>query len=261
MKIDFLECVNKLVENVEETTGKDVKIFENSNQASMVESKTARTGDDFHLISISPNRTPVMNHIVASKLIQILRTYKCNPQDRVMAVAYQEHINSARMDISPETVSKPHLEIALNDPSLTSTWVLSLINQLISQPVNINIEKVIFNDFPELREFQKSIISNQFRDFNATLKKEIEKISPSIIYETSAIMNYIYLKSMDDLIGSDYIDNLNYIVRAKRSQKLYEYTKDNLMNKFTSDISTINYWAKSLRLTNWFTWVDFENID
>lgn len=261
MAIKLLKCVNDLISQVEELTGKEVKIFENPNQTSMVQSKTARKGDDAHLISISPNYTEVVNHIVASKLIQILRTFECHEENRVMAVAYQEHINNARMDISPETMTKPHLEIALNDPSLTSTWVLSLINQLISQPVNINIEKIIYNEYPELREYQKSIISDQFKDFNATLKKEVENISPSLIYESSAIMNYIYLKSMDELIGSDFIGDLNYIVKARRSQKLFEYTKENLINTFSSDVSIINHWAESLKLTNWFTWIDFEDID
>ena len=258
MKLEIMDPVNGLPEMVKEETGKEVLLFENRDMASMLEVKTARNSDKNHLMAYSDKFTPEINHLIASKAIQILRTFREKPENRKIAVAYQEHINNARMSIASETLRKPHIQMALNDHNLTSTWVLSLVNQLISQPVNIHIESEIFNNYPDLREFQQKIIGNQFNDFKMTLSKEVEELSPSVIYNSSAIMNYVYLKFMDRITGSDFIGKLDYVVKKNKSEKLFEYTLANIDDSISSDIKIIDHWAESLNISNWYTWVDFE---
>ncbi len=259
MELNILDSVLKLLDRVKEETGKEVLLFENEQMSTMLEVKTARESDENHLMAYSPNFTPEINHLIAAKALQILRIYREKSENRKIAVAYQDHLNSARSSIALETIRKPHLEVVLNDHNLTSTWVLSLINQLISQPVSINIEREIYKNYPELREYQKSVIDAQFKDFNLTLSKEVEELSPAIIYNSSAIMNYVYLRSIDDITGSDFIGNLNYIVKKHKCETLYEYTKNNLKNSVGSDITMVNYWAEFLQITEWFTWTDFES--
>lgn len=259
MKLKILSSVLELLETVKKETGKEVLIFENDKLSTMVEAKIAKACDKNHLIAYSPNHTPDINHLIASKAIQMLRVYKAPLKSRKTAVAYQEHLNSARMSLALEVEKKPHLQVVLNDHNLTSTWVLSLINQLISQPVNINIEKELYESFPELREYQKNVIAAQFKDFNLTLSEEVERLSPSIIYNTSAIMNYVYLKSIDDFANTGFVDNLNYIVKKNKCDSLYKFTSENLNNSLESDIETINYWADFFKISSWYTWSDFES--
>lgn len=258
MKLKIMDSVNNLLDRVKEETGKEVLLFENNQISTMLEVKTAREGDKNHLMAYSPNHTPEINHLIATRALQILRIYREKPENRKTAVAYQNHLNDARMSIALEVDRKPHLKVALNDYELTSTWILSLINQLISQPANINIEREIYTDFPDLREYQTTVISSQFKDFNLTLSKEVENLSPSVIYNTSAIMNYVYLKSIDDITGSTYINDLNYIVKRSRSEALYEYTKNNLKDSIKSDREIIDYWADFFKISSWFTWVNFD---
>lgn len=259
MDLKILPSVMKLLDQVKEETGKEVLLFENDKQSSMLEVKTAREADQNHLMSFSSNYTPEINHLIAAKAIQILRIYREEPNKRKIAVAYQDHLNCARSSIALESQIKPHLQVVLNDHNLTSTWVLSLINQLISQPVNINIEREIYRDYPELRGFQKSVIEAQFRDFNLTLSEEVQSLSPAVIYNSSAIMNYVYLKSIDDITGTSFINDLNYIVKKNKCESLYNYTKTNLKNRVSSDIDMVNYWADFLNITQWFTWIGFED--
>ena len=258
MKLELLDSVSGLLEKVKKETGKEVLLFENKDMASMLEVKTARKGDENHLMAYSNKFTPEINHLIAAKSIQILRTFREKPENRMIAVAYQEHLNNARMSIAVEAETKPHLQIVLNDHNLTSTWVLSLINQLISQPANIIVEREIYRNYPELREFQKTLITNQFNDFNLTLSEEVETLSPNVIYNSSAIMNYVYLKCMDDITGSNFISNLNYIVKKNKCEKLYEYTKEHSIDSLSGDIKMVDYWAKYLDLSNWYNWIDFE---
>lgn len=260
MGLQLLGCVDEILCRVKEETGKEVLLFENSEMASMIEVKTARKDDDNHLIAYSSNYTPEINHLIAAKAIQILRIYKEKPDNRKMAVAYQEHINNAKMSIALEVDRKPHLQVALNDAALISTWAISLVNQLISQPVSINVERIIYNNYPELRELQQKVIGNQMKDFNATLSKEVEGLSPGIIYNGSAVMNFVYLKSMDDITGSDFIGDLKYIVKKSRSHELYNYTSDNLKDSLVSDKAMIDYWANYLNISQWYTWTGFEDI-
>lgn len=255
MELELLDCVTELLEKVKIETGKEVLVYENDQVSSMVEAKTATKDDDNHYIAYSPNYTPEINHLIASKAIQFLRVYRIDSSKRKSAVAYQEHLNNGKMGIALEVDRKPYLKIALNDPQLTSTWILSLVNQLISQPVNINIEREIYNNYPELRAYQLNVVKSQFDDFNLTLSKEVEEISPSIIYNSSAIMNYVYLKSIDTITGSNFISKLNYIVKGNRSETLYNYTLENLENSVESDYKVIDYWANYLNIDSWYQWV------
>ncbi len=256
MAIKLLESVNKLIATAESLSGKGIRIFENNDQIPLLEILTPKERDNFIYISCKKNPPIEVNHLLASRLLQIIRSYSADEIDRKTGVAYEEHLINAKMAMSIETPIKPHLEIALNDDKISSTWILSLINQLISQPVSINIERIIFKDYPELRKLQFLLAEKQFKDFNATLTREMEKLSPSIIFETSAIMNYVYLRSLDDLIGSNFINKLNFIVKPVKSVKLYEYTRDNLKNTLISDTEITNYWANFLGLENWFKWDD-----
>lgn len=254
MSVEFLKPVWDILEKIREVSNKEVILVENSDMAAAVEAKIAGEGDDNHYISFSPKAGPVINHTVAAKALQILRVCKTPVEERKTAVAYQEHLNTARMSMALEVQKKPHLQIAMNDHHMTSTWILSLINQLISQPASINVEREIYNSYPELHEFQRESIDAQFRDFNLTLSKEVEELSPSIIYNSSAIMNYVFLRHMDDIIGSDYISGLNYVVKKIRSEKLYNYTKENLKDSVISDKEIIDYWAETLGIKDWYLW-------
>jgi len=260
VNLTLLESVSDLLNLVKKETGKEVVIVKDSSLKSLVEAKTARKNDVNHIIKYSGKSSPDLNYIIATKAIQMLRIYRTLPEKRVFPVAFQNHLNNARMGIALEVDLKPHLKVVLNDHNLTATWILSLINQLTSQPVNINIEKEIYSNFPELRESQNRVISKQFTDFNMTLSKEVENLSPSIIYNSSAIMNYVYLKSIDDISGSEFISNLNYIVKRHKCDKLYEYTKNNLVDSVESDVLMIKYWADFFNMSQWFTWIDFEDL-
>lgn len=257
MSLELYCSVLELLDRVEKVTGKEVLVYKMDGLSTMIDSKTAREGDEKHYIVYSPNYTVEINHLVASKAIQMIRLYQYSPEKRKMAVAYKEQLNNGKMAIASEIERKPHLKVAVNDEQLTSTWILSLINQLVSQPVSINIEREIYNDFPDLRELQQKVIGAQFDDFNKTLSKEVENLSPSIIYNSSAIMNYVYLRSIDDITGSGFIDRLNYVVKKSRSEALYDYTKENLENSILSDYEMIDYWAEKLGLSQWYLWSDF----
>lgn len=255
MSLQLIESVLKLLDRVKDETGKEVLLFENKTMASMIEAKIAKKNDKNHLIAYSSKYTPEINHLIASKALQILRINKVPSEKRKTAVAYQDHLNNARMSIALEVERKPHLKVVLNDPQLTSTWILSLINQLISQPADINIEAQIYKDFPELREYQHNVIAAQFKDFNQTLSKEVEELSPSVIYNSSAIMNYVYLKSIDRITGSDFVNNLNYIVKKNRCESLYNYTYEHLKDTVISDIEIIDYWADFFKIKEWYNWI------
>lgn len=259
MSLQLLESVLNLLDRVKDETGKEVLLFENKTMASMIEAKIAKKGDKNHLIAYSSKYTPEINHLIASKALQILRINKIPLNKRKTAVAYQDHLNNARMSIALEVDRKPHLKVVLNDPQLTSTWILSLINQLISQPADINIEREIYENYPELRVYQHNVIAAQFKDFNQTLSEEVEELSPSVIYNSSAIMNYVYLKSIDSIIGSDFINNLNYVVKKNRCETLYTYTYENLKDDVTSDMEMIDHWADFFKIKEWYQWIGSED--
>lgn len=258
MSLELIDSVKALTEEVRKATGKEIVFTEDKEMVSMAELRMARSSEENHVIRYASSPSEDINYVVACKCKQILKTWDAEPQERLVPVTYQNNINNARMNIALEAEVRPYLSPVLNDINLISTWVLSLINQVISQPADLMVEVSVYNEYPELREFQKKALENQFRDFTASLSKEVESLSPGIIFNSSAIMNYVYLHILDDNIGTDFITRLERVVKKRRSRTLYEYTKENLKDSLADDHKMINYWAGFLGITDWFEWTQMD---
>lgn len=254
------KSVNSIIKKVESETGKKVELTPVKGMQTMAEVKIARKHNDFHSIYYNADSPEEINHLIGCKCIQIIRTFETPEVNRFMGVSYQENINNAKMQIEAEAGVKPELREVLNNNELVSSWILGVINQVISQPADIVVEKIIFDEYEDLRKLQKNVLEKQFKDYITTLNPQVRDLSPSVVFDASAIMNYVYLRILDDYLGTDFTVRTEHTYKRKRSEALYDFTKANTGGDTEQDRIVIDHWAEKLKIRSWYDWGDFEDV-
>jgi hypothetical protein len=80
-------------------------------------------------------------------------------------------------------------------------WITGFIQQLTNLPVDYYIEAWIFNEYPELREFQVSSIHVSYTRAAQGLDPKIKKMVPDLLYKGSNAMNYAFFKKTGSING------------------------------------------------------------
>ncbi|MBN2658287.1 MAG: hypothetical protein JXR86_14600 [Spirochaetales bacterium] len=256
----LFKSVQGILDSVKVKTGKEALLVPVQGMATMAEVKIARKHNDAHRIFYNSDSPDEVNHLIGCKCLQIIRTFEVPGENRLMGVSYQDNYNNARMQIEAEANVKPELREVLNNNELVSSWVLGLINQLISQPADLVVEKMLYETCPDLRELQKNVLEKQFVDYTMTLNPQVRDLSPSVVFDASAIMNYVYLRILDDEIGTDFTARTEHVYKKKRAEALYEFTKANTGGTVEQDRLIIDHWAEKLKIRTWYEWADFEDV-
>ena len=258
--LKLYDSVNEIIKKVHIETGKAVVLTPVKGLGTMAEVKIARKHNDSHRVFYNSESPEEINHLIGCKCIQIIRTFQPPLDQRLMGVSYQDNINNAKMQIEAESGVKPELREVLNNNELVSSWILGVINQIISQPADLVVEKIIFDDFPDLRKLQKTVLEKQFKDYITTLNPKVRDLSPSVVFDASAIMNYVYLRVLDDYLGTDFTERTEHVYKKKRSEALYDFTVKNTGGTTEQDRVVIDHWAAKLKVRGWYEWADFEDV-
>jgi len=261
MNLTICDSVEALVSRVETETGKPVRWIQAPDMPTMVEVRPARKKDEDHLIYISGGfRDPEGQHLIACKCYQILRLGREKEEDRLMPVAGQEQFNNARMRLASDAGSRPDLAKALNEDEIVQSWVFGVINQLVSQPADIHIQKAVREELPELKEAQQQVLDQQVRDFQAAMSEEVKRFSPKVIYDASLIMNGVYLHLLDRLMGTDFVSRVEPLPQSRKIERLLEASLAVLEDSPAGDRRLTETWADFLTIRDWFEWAPFEDV-
>ncbi|OQY30980.1 MAG: hypothetical protein B6241_14980 [Spirochaetaceae bacterium 4572_59] len=260
MKFEISDSIEVLIQRIEEETGKPVRWVQADGMPSMVEVRPARNADADHQMYISKDfRNPEGQHLIACKGYQILRIFREPEKDRLVPSAGQDQLNNARMRLASAAEGRPDLAQALNEDEIVRSWVFGVVNQLISQPGDLHIQKAIRDNHQDLQEAQDLILEQQFKDFKAAMSEEVRLFSPKLIYDASLIMNAVYLSLLDRQIGSDYMSRIDKMPQSRKIDRLLEASMAVFEDSPEADRRMIDAWADFLHIRDWFEWVPFES--
>lgn len=105
----------------------------------------------------------------------------------------------------------------------------------------------------------------------STLSKAIDLLESQQYKEAQELLEEL---AMDNPKDADvlYYDHYGRMVREKLTKPYYDFpflreakslskqTDETLGDEYTTDIATVNLWAESFGVRNWFTWTDFEDV-
>jgi hypothetical protein len=176
-------------------------------------------------------------------------------EKRLIPSSGKEHFNNARMRLALDAEGRPDLSRALNEDEIVRAWIYGVVNQLISQPADIYIQKAIFEEMPELEEPRRIVLERQFLDFMAAQKEEVRIYSPKTIYDASLIMNSVYLSLLDQLAGTDFLSRTGVLPQSRKIARLLKATLEITSDSPESDRQITDLWADFLSIRDWYEWV------
>lgn len=262
MNLNILDSVESLVERVGQETGKPVQWVQASGMPSMVETRPAAGNEEAHTIYISEGfKDPEGQHLIACKCYQILRMFREEESQRLIPSSDSTHFANAKMRLARDAGDRPDLTKALNEDEIVKAWIFGVVNQMISQPADIYIQKAIYEEMPELKEARTLVLERQFNDFIDAQREEVKLYSPKTVYDASLIMNAVYLNLLDKFAGTSFMNRVPDLPQSRKIRKLLDSTLEICEDTPAADRSRTDLWAEFLGIRDWYEWVPFESAE
>jgi len=258
MELQLFDDTQKILDEVMEITGKEVVFKKNQSLKTYAIAKAARTRMPNHIIYYKPVHNDIINYIIAHECGHMIRTYK-EKNNRLMPYSTDETMNTAMQDI--EKNNKVNFPPDVKS-QIYPLWVNGIITQLTSIPEDIRIEKWIYGNYPGLRKTQNEGLAKQIKDISDGMSPRIKEMTPKFVYEGSSIINYCYLRILNDIIKNNVLNAMKSENYFQKAVKIFSDVTE-IMKKddsLTNSIEVSNYLAKNLGFDKWFMWKDFEDI-
>ncbi len=253
-------AVLEILKYIEELTGKGFTFVEKPDLVEFAGVKIARSNMDAHIVVYKPQHNKLINHLIAHECGHIKRIYE-TPNDKRFSVATTPNLRLNALKKIEKEINDLAKRIG-DEKTIQFTNMMydGIIRQVTNQPIDLLIEKWIYNDYPELRTIQLDSLVEQNRLALKGNSKEVKKIIPNFFYEKSNIMNAAYTELLSKIIKFK-------LVRDWKKSEFYDESKSlsimlDIENgwKPEEDYEKINAWAEILNLNEFFIWNPFEQI-
>jgi hypothetical protein len=254
--LNLLPPVREIIQRVKEVSGKDVTFRPAPDQLVPATSKIARARMPQHIIKYQPKMVERINHLTAHECGHILRTMEAAPSIRVVPGSNAETKTVAVKELGNELSQLPE---AMRNQML-DVWLGGLITQVTSLPACVRIERWLHQEYPLLRSEQRLYLDEDVQRTLQGLSKKVERVTPKTLFRISNSITYAYLRGLEPVIGKDLRKSFSgrpSIITT--GIQLYE-TLGEADTGYAGDIRVTNEWAKILNVSEWFTWVGFEDM-
>lgn len=261
MKPKLAEPVHQILDMVQSETGKPVEFDISNHLGRMAQVKLARQNMSAHIIQYRTDYDNLINHLVAHECGHVLRMFATPLSKRLVPATTEQEKNYALLVMKEDLdLLRTRIGGELVDRML-DMWFEGIVRQLTNMPPDIMIERWLWNNYPDLREFQVKSIYSQQQEAVQALSEEIRRMSPARVYEVSIIMNIAFFRIVGRYLGENFVKPYNNTpILLERGKKLANMTTSEQKDDYEGDIDMINRWADYLGLENWFTWTSFEDV-
>lgn len=251
---DVLDILNL----VEINTGKGVTFIENASLDVFAIVKIARSIMPEHIIYFNPNLTKVKNHLIAHECGHIFRLFKCEPNDRYSVAKTEENesiIQRHAKDIFSSSIDK--VGYFKTKPIIDMLYD-GLIKQVTNQPVDLMIEKWIYDSYPGLRSEQIKSLVMQNQMALRGIREAKSNMIPEYFVEKSSLMNMAYFSFLTKIIKYKFIRDWKKNIYYPQAKSFINILESNINWEPSFDREVVNNWAEFLELNKFFKWIPFE---
>ncbi len=144
---------------------------------------------------------------------------------------------------------------------MVDIWLSGLVSQLADTPADIEIERHIWQEYPELRSYQRASLEHQVANLNRVLSPAVQTITPRSIWLPSAAMNYALTKPVARML------NEPWMLRPYRNgeaaalgEELLTLVPGKLPDTVPALREISDAWAQHLQLRHLPTWLPFDRL-
>lgn len=259
--LDLLDSTKEILEMVKNATGKPCKFIHKPDLPVVAATvKPARQSMPYNIITIVKLDQKNLDHLIAHECGHILRVYSVPLELRKAAMS-----NTLTKMLAHNEIYKEITDALQGYPEQAAIDTFNnlydgIIRQVTNVPVDLRIEKWIYDYYPELRKAQKISIDEEVDVCVKGLAKEVRAFIPKKIYNASVTMSCAYAGFMQGLLKTKYLTpfkNTPYIKRGKELSTAVSKTED---LGYIQDLETVSEWAEIFGIHEWFYWEDFEAI-
>ena len=248
--------VREIAGLVEDVSGKELDVQLVVNLGTDGSTKIAREKMPRHIVKVRENNTSRVNHIIAHECGHIMRTIQAAPAERVIPSSNTETSAAAFRDLQAEMASVPEN----SREQLFTLWTGGMINQLVNLPVDVRIERWLYDSYPSFRDMQRKSLAIDVNNSLGGLSEKVASITIKPVFEKSNAMIYAYLRGLTPVTREDYAPYFKKHQDIKKlGRKLYKHLEEEDKG-FAQDIEIINAWAEILGIDSWFEWIGFEDV-
>jgi len=260
MELKLLRSTQDILKLISEKTRKPFEFIKKPDMKTMAAIKIARKNMASHILYYKDDRGSILDHLIAHECGHINRMWDVPPGDRIVPASNEENKRLALTQIG-EDLNKLAKSIPVEHlGEVSNMWFHGIIRQVTNIPVDMRIEKWIFDNYPELRRSQVSSIDRQMREGAQVLSKRVEDFTPKKIYDASNYINCSFAIAMESLIGKKYTAPYRSTPYTGLGSKLADLVIRSEDRGFKQDIEIINQWTEMLGLKGWYYWADFEDV-
>jgi hypothetical protein len=249
--LNLRSATRKILENVEETTGKSIQLMQEDDLPVLATLVTARNGASFHILRYKATNEPI-DYLIAYQAGFLLRLFE-NPPDK-------------RFDFAPDLKAwekAKALIIANGNPKVDSAMLEAFsahiaqwaLMSLRSVPVGMRVDQWIRRNYPDLHDQQDASIALQQQQNVASLAMNLGGMTvPSTLIGTYAA----YAMFTDDLTGQNTYA-IPYIASGlgKVGRDLMDHWRK-IPESAEHDCDLIDSWAHLLGVKSWYTWSPYQ---
>lgn len=216
---------------------------------------------DFHLIKFQPNKHAVA-HLVMHELVhlefaieaRLSKKYKLITSDIENQNAFKIQIHGFLTELEKKNKSIDTNEYLrkLHD---------GLVSQIFNAPIDLFIEKYLFERFEKLRPFQLISLYSMMKEYiEASTSKKVQEFAPQFVISKNRILNLVSAMQFKELFHIDYVNDFNSNAsELKTTNDFYEeFANINKEKPEGIEYDLIEKWAKRLQIDYLFNLVDEE---
>ena len=183
----------------------------------------------------------------------LLRLYALPPPERVQLIgttgarqSVAKELQRLRPDLPPSSIQ-----------TVTNMLYDGLMLQLRSCGPGIEVDSLLFAQYPALRPLQAASMEQQALTHAGTLSPDMDRQFPGTLVQASRAMNSAYALYAAELFG------LPHLAVPYQSAGFEPVGRELLAALFagegTPDRQIVDAWAKTLGLSGWYQWVPVES--
>ncbi len=260
MELKLNKSTNEILTLITELTNKPFEFIHKQDLQTFASVKIARQSMESHIIFYKIAKGGILDHLIAHECGHIFRMYSVPLEDRKVPASNEDNKRFALKQIGEDLIKLSKTIPVDNLGQLSNLWFDGLIRQVTNFPVDMRIEKWIYDNYPELRKSQKISLDSQMREATHVLSKNISLMTPKKIYDANNCMNYAFAYFLESLIGKKYSAPYRNTPYKELGSELVDIVMKSEDQGFNQDIEIINQWTEMLGLKGWYYWSDFEDL-
>lgn len=248
----------RILEQVEQLTGKPVYLQPESALPTLATAKVARGDAPAHLVTYRADAQGA-DYAIASQLGVVLRIYQTPPDERFDFVINEEGRESVRRSLAgPSGTLTPYKLAEAVVKTATDQMFDGLMTQLRSLPIEMQVGGWLWDAYPGLRDAQERYLATEQTRAAQSLSPQVRAMTPPTVFSANAAMNAAYALFCDRLLGRPlYAVAFRSTGLTDRGQLLLDLW-DRTPADAAHDCALVDAWGDDLGLSDWYSWVPWQ---